>query len=414
MDLKRKIATGIATGALLANALMPMAFATESGTNLTISGNGSGSDNLVEVELENETTVNQTNNATFNNSINGDASTGGNDANDNTGGDVEIDTGDADVTATVNNSANQNWASVDCCVSNDVEVKISGNGSDSDNTVKLKAEDDDNKIKIDQYNNAYFNNNVNADAKTGYNDANDNTGGDVEIDTGNASVTVSVSNWANANSARVGDGGNGGSLSLWILDNGSDSRNLIDVELENEVDVDQDNHATFDNDIYADAKTGKNDANDNTGGNVEIDTGDATVDVTVDNMANFNWADLNCGCLLDDLTAKIAGNGSDSDNTIDVELESDQEVDQDNRASFDNDVDADAKTGKNDAEDNTGENGGDPSIDTGDADVTVEAFNDANLNGVGGDEPEWPELNFGGLSISLSFDLGDLLDALGF
>jgi len=413
MDLKRKIATGIATGAILANALAPMAFA---GTEITINGNGADSNNDVIVELENETEINQNNTANFTNNIDGDSNTGDNDANKNTGGDVEITTGDADVSATVNNSANQNWAEVDCCVNKDLEVKISGNGYNSDNTVNVKADDDDNKVEINQNNSAYFDNNIKyLDAKTGNNDANKNTGGNVEIDTGDASVTVAVSNWANANSARVGNNDGGGALSLWILDNGADSDNDITVELENEVKVDQDNKADFYNKVDADANTGDNDANKNTGGDVEITTGDATVDVTVDNMANFNWADINCGCLLDDLTVKVDGNGYNSDNTVNVELESDQKVDQDNDADFDNNVKKlDAETGNNDADKNTGE-GGDPSIDTGDADVTVDVSNSANTNGVGGDGPDWdfPEWDFGGLSISLSFDIGDLLDALG-
>jgi len=86
--------------------------------------------------------------------------------------------------------------------------------------VEVKQDDDDNKIDITQNNRADFDNYIKyVTAKTGNNDANKNTGGDVEIDTGDASVTVEVSNWANANSARVGNGDKG-SISLMILDNG--------------------------------------------------------------------------------------------------------------------------------------------------------------------------------------------------
>ena len=414
MDLKRKIATAIATGAILANALVPMAYA---GTEITISGNGADSNNDAVVEVENDTNVTQSNTANFDNNIDGDANTGDNDANKNTGGDVTVKTGDATVNATVNNSANQNWAEVDCCSNNNLEIKISGNGADSDNTVNYdNAGREGNDINIDQHNYAYFDNDIKyLDAKTGNNDANENTGGNVEIDTGDASVTVAVTNWANANSARVGNGDGGSTLSLWILDNGADSDNDIVVDLESDVDVHQGNRAHFDNDVDADANTGDNDANENTGGDVEVTTGDATVDVTVDNMANFNWADLNCGCLLDDLTVKVDGNGHNSDNTVNVDLDSDQDADQHNSADFDNDVKKlDADTGNNDADENTGE-GGDPSVDTGDADVTVDVSNSANMNGIGGEGPdwEWPDWDLGGLSISISFDLGDLLDALG-
>lgn len=412
-NLKGKIAAGIATGALLANAMTPMAFA---GTEITISGNGAGSNNDAVVEVENDTTVNQTNKANFTNNIDGDSNTGSNDANRNTGGAVEISTGDATVDVTVSNSANQNWAEVDCCANNDVEVKISGNGADSKNTVNYdNAGKEGNDITINQRNYADFDNNVKyLDAKTGNNDANRNTGGDVTIDTGDASVTVAVSNWANANSARVGGGDSEGSLSLWIMDNGADTDNDIVVELENDVDVDQRNKADFDNNVDGDANTGDNDANRNTGGEVEISTGDAEVDVTVDNMANFNWADINCGCTVNDLVAKVAGNGADSDNTINAFLESDQDADQRNDADFDNNVKyLDAKTGNNDANRNGGGGDYDPSIDTGDSDVMVDVSNSANTNGLGGDEPEWPEMSAFGLSLSLNLDFGDLLDYLG-
>jgi len=120
MDLKRKVATGIATGALLANVLAPIAFAD---TELTISGNGANSDNDIKIELENEVNIDQDNYANFDNNIDADANTGDNDANKNTGGDVEIKTGDAEVDITLDNSANINWVDVDCgCTTGDLEV----------------------------------------------------------------------------------------------------------------------------------------------------------------------------------------------------------------------------------------------------------------------------------------------------
>ena len=46
---------------------------------------------------------------------------------------------------------------------------------------------------------------------------------------------------------------------------------------------------------------------------------------------------------------------------------------------------------RSNAEDQNDTFDGEPSIDTGDADVIVDVENSANTNGVGGDEPEWPE-----------------------
>jgi len=410
MNTKRRILTAVATVAIFANGLAPLAFA---GTTITISGNAADSDNDVVVNNTQNTSVNQTNDAHFDNDIDGDANTGGNDANQNNGGDVNVQTGDASVNVTVENSANQNWANVDCCTQGDTELKIGGNAADSNNTINL---DVDNKVDVDQDNDAWFDNDIKyLDAKTGYNDANQNNGGDVNVQTGDASVTVGVSNWANANSARIGSNGDGSSLSLKILNNAADSDNDILVDLNSTTDVDQDNWADFDNDIDGDAKTGGNDANQNNGGNVLIDTGDASVDVNVDNMANFNWADLNCGCLFGEggLEVLVEGNAYNSDNNVNGDFDSDQDADQDNDAWFDNDVkNSDAETGDNYANQNNSGGNGDPSVETGDADVDVDVSNEANLNGIGGDEPEWPEWNWGGLSISLSFDLGDLLAAL--
>ena len=410
MNTKRRILTAVATVAIFANGLAPLAFA---GTTITISGNAADSDNDVVVNNTQNTSVNQTNDADFDNNIDGDANTGGNDANQNNGGDVNVQTGDASVNVTVENSANQNWASIDCCTQGDTELKIGGNAADSNNTINL---DVDNKVDVDQDNDAWFDNDVKyLDAKTGDNDANQNNGGDVNIQTGDASVTVAVSNWANANSARIGSNGDGSSLSLKILNNAADSDNDILVDLNSTTDVDQDNYADFDNNIDGDANTGGNDANQNNGGDVLIDTGDASVDVSVDNMANFNWADLNCGCLFGEggLEVLVEGNGYNSDNNVNGDFDSDQDADQDNDAWFDNDVKyLDAKTGDNDANQNNSGGNGDPSVETGDADVNVDVSNSANTNGIGGDEPEWPEWNWGGLNISISFDLGDLLDAL--
>lgn len=413
-DLKKKVASAIAAGTLLLNLATP-AFATS--LTLEVSGNGSGSDNEVELEYEQEVTVNQTNFADVQNTIKVEAETGGNEAEDNTGGDVAIETGDATTNVTVSNTLNSNVAHVDACCFGDVSATISGNGSDSENEIELELE---NEVKVLQLNDALVINNVDAESETGENEAEDNTGGSVKIETGNASTTVSVSNAANSNSAWVSGGnGSGGSLSAIISGNGSDSDNEIELELENETEVNQTNLADIQNDVKVEAETGDNEAEDNTGGDVEISTGDATADVTVDNLVNFNWADIDgCGCL-SEILAKVSGNGANSENEIEAELETELTANQLN--DFDckgditdacADVDAELSTGDNEAEGNT-QGGEDPTIETGDADATVEVNNSGNSN-VFGDVPdpevEWPwgfDFNF-----NFSFSLEDLLAAL--
>jgi hypothetical protein len=415
-DLKKKVFSSLAAGALLLNLATP-AFA---GITLEISGNGSDSDSEIEFEQENEVEVTQTNVANVLNDVKVEANTGDNEAEDNTGGDVEIETGDAETTVSVANMLNSNTAEVDGCCTGDIDVLIDGNGSDTDNEIELELE---NETEVTQANEANVWNYVDAESETGDNEAEDNTGGEVSIKTGDAETTVAVSTAANSNSAWVTGEGEGGSLSAVISGNGSDSDNEIDLGgkhggIENTTEVSQGNLADILNDVEVDSDTGDNEAEDNTGGETEIETGDATADVTVDNMVNFNWADIDgCGCL-EDVLAKIAGNGTDSDNEIEAELETEREVEQAN--DFDckftekdacASVDVELETGDNEAEDNT-LGGEDPAIDTGDAGASVEVSNSGNSN-VYGEAPEWewemPGFDF---NFNFSFDLEDLLGFL--
>ncbi|TSC88182.1 MAG: Uncharacterized protein G01um101416_205 [Microgenomates group bacterium Gr01-1014_16] len=392
-------------------------------TTIVISGNGANSDSKSDVQFTGDTTVTQTNQASISNNIDADADTGKNDANQNTGGSVLVKTGDATTGVSVENVVNSNQASVDCCTAGDTDIEISGNGADTKNDVKLKNDAD---VSLYQTNEADIYNRVDADADTGKNDANQNTGGDVEVRTGDASTWVGVSNTANANWAQIGDGGQG-SLSARILGNGFNSDNKIDLDLDNDTTLVQTNLADITNYIYADADTGKNDANQNTGGSVLVDTGDAETGVEVDNLVNFNWADVDCGGCVLDLLAKVAGNGADTKNEIKLKLDNDLEVYQTNVCGdegrpwfelwdyqgYEEDcstrVDADADTGSNDANQNTGDPEGDPSVLTGDSASFVEVSNSGNVNSYGVGGGEWPDFDF---EFNLSLNLNDLLSLL--
>lgn len=407
----KKLASIMAAGALLINLATPAL----AGISLEVTGNGSDSDNEVKFEYENEVKVDQQNWADVQNDIRIEANTGDNEAEDNTGGDVEISTGDSYTTVDVSNVLNSNAAQVETCCYDEVEAKVSGNGTGSDNEVELELESE---VKVNQYNDAHVENEVKVESETGGNEAEDNTNGDVTIETGSTTSTVTVSTMANTNSARVMGGGDGMSLSALILDNGSDTDNEIELELENEVELDQQNWADILNDVVVESETGDNEAEDNTGGEVEIETGSATADITVDNMVNFNWADIEgCGCV-EDVLAKISGNGTDTENKIKAELESELEADQYN--DFDckdckdacAEVDVELETGDNEAEDNT-LGGEDPTIETGDADATVNVSNSGNSN-VYGETPDL-EVEFpwgSSFNFNFTFDLSDLLEAL--
>jgi hypothetical protein len=407
MNKVQKIAASvIAGGALLMNGFLPVL----ANTTIEISGNGAGSNNAAVVTSVNQTSVTQSNTAVVNNDLDSSAKTGGNDANFNTGGDVTVDTGDATVSSNVSTAVNSNAAEVGCCGAGSADVLIQGNGANSNNQVTPTLS---NTVSVNQTNRANINNEVEGSAETGHNDANSNTGGDVTVRTGNATVDTTISNKANANSAMVGGGSAliTPSVSFRILDNGAGSNNYITAGLANSTAINQGNAAAINNDIDSSAKTGENDAKYNTGGDVTIDTGWAKVLNDVDNMANFNYASADCGCLYDVL-AKIDGNGAfngeqkDDPNTIVLTLVNSRTFGQTNAASLNNEMDdLYAKTGYNDANLNTGtpDFPSDPSVLTGNATVDNTVSNSANMNVIGGELPlpaEWP---FGGVSVSFDW-----------
>ncbi len=416
-NLHKRVATAVATSAMLLNVFAPLAHAE---TMLEITGNGANSNNEVKVNNSSNTTVTQNNNAVVTNNVTSNSSTGGNKANDNITGEVRIETGDATSTTNIANDLNKNVADVNNCdCAEDTEVKISGNLAGSDNKVQLNSgrNSNSNETAVYQDNKANVKNNVDSNTKTGGNDANRNGSGDVSIKTGNATSEVTVSTTANVNSATVGGNGDAGSLKLMITGNGAYTDNSIDARLDNDVLVVQDNDAKVKNEIDSDAKTGYNDANDNIGGTVMIDTGNAESEVEVDNSVNFNMAEVGCECETD-VTAKISQNLVDSENKIKAKLGNDTEVYQGgegagNNAKLYNDVDGNAKTGDNDANRNGGTEYDDPSIKTGNADSWTKVSNEGNVNVFGA--TQMPSVHVPGVNVdlSLNFDLSDLLRVLG-
>jgi len=410
-NFTNKIVAATATVAILAYGLAPLASAD---TTITVSGNGEQSVSQANVTNVSSTNVTQSNNASINNSVSGSANTGGNSAVSNTGGSVSVTTGNASVNNTVSNQANQNYANVGCnCDNGNTTVKISGNGEMSNNSVGLTNV---NATNVSQGNNAAFGNSVSGSANSGGNNVDGNTGGNVSVTTGNAKVSNNVSNWANGNSATVGgNGGNGGNTSLTISGNGELSVNHISVTDTESASVAQANNAEFENQVGGYANSGDNTAVSNTGGTVSITTGNASVNNSVDNSANFNVADLNCGCTTGDLSVTVSGNGEKSNNSVAGTFVGAQELAQANAAAFDNLLDClFANSGNNNADGNTAASVyGDPSVTTGAASTSSNVSNTANLNSDGGNLPSWPVWDMGGVHVSVNFSLSALLNALG-
>ncbi len=404
---KKKIAAALTSGAMFLS-MTSTAFAS---TSIEVTGNGYDSSNSSNVSAQTSTNVVQDNSASVSNRVSSSSNTGGNKADQNTNGDVIIRTGDAQTKVNVDNMLNSNKAMLDCCsTAGDTDVTVSGNGAKSNSDVSLSK---DANTSVFQTNVADVKNDIDAIAKTGENQANQNTGGTVNggvaIRTGDARTNVDVATAANVNVAQVGGNGHvAGDTTAKIIGNGYNSDNSIDLSENNSTNVVQDNYADVYNSIEADAKTGYNKANQNTGGDTLIYTGDAKVNVAVDNMVNFNWANVDCGCQMSDLAVKVAGNGADSWNDVAVSHDSAKDAFQTNDANLDNWVDGNAKTGDNSVKQSTGSVNGDPAIWTGDSASSFDVANSGNSNSYGSDMPaSWP--NMSNMDFHFSFSLGDLM-----
>ncbi len=186
MNLKTRFAAGLTSAALIASLAVP-AFAD---TTAEIGDNGSKSDNKIEIENKHEVDVDQTNYLDVTLNINSTASTGGNKANGNTGGNVKVKTGDATTETAVLIVAGSNQAKIsDCGCESDTDLNIKRNGRKSDNKIKLENK---HEVDVDQKNDADITGNIDSKSKTGKNKANDNTGGKTKVKTGKSVSTTEV------------------------------------------------------------------------------------------------------------------------------------------------------------------------------------------------------------------------------
>ncbi len=199
-------------------------------------GNGSGSSNDADVTvLDNDNTF-QYNDATIENNIIVDATTGENSASSNTGGNNWITTGDADANVQTFNIANSNTLGGDwwlVLVNNagqwigqilgapagqnfaggtgtefivdpltgEITAMNTGNGAGSTNDADIT---NINNSTTTQINNANIVNNLDLTANTGGNSTNSNTGGNNSILTGDAHVVANIINFVNNNFAGNG------------------------------------------------------------------------------------------------------------------------------------------------------------------------------------------------------------------
>jgi hypothetical protein len=158
-------------------------------TTVTVSGNGAGSANTVDLTTGTSTNVTVIQNATITNIINGMAVTGRNLATDNQGN-VYIETGDIRGNVNILNGVNTARIEVAQTADGSVMIKIVGNGSGSVNTILYQ---NTNEINITKHEEADIFNTIGFEFITGENIANGNSG-DVTIKTGDIVFEANIAN----------------------------------------------------------------------------------------------------------------------------------------------------------------------------------------------------------------------------
>jgi len=103
-----KAGAAIATAAFMVSTFAGVAFAVDGTPTCEISGNGNKSTNTCIVVKKNVMVSVKKNKAVVGNIVLVGANTGGNSASGNTGGSTTVDSGNATVTVTINNTVNQN------------------------------------------------------------------------------------------------------------------------------------------------------------------------------------------------------------------------------------------------------------------------------------------------------------------
>ncbi len=166
-----------------------------------ITDNGSGSTSEIQVESNSQTTVSQGNDANVENNVAGDLNSGSNQANDNSGSDTLVSTGDVSGEANIDTSVNSNTASsTDCCAIGTGDVNISGNGAGSATNVSVTQ---NRTVETFDHNQSDVNNNVNIQGSSGDNTTSGTTGGTSRIVTGDVNTSVTVNNNTNSNDVEV-------------------------------------------------------------------------------------------------------------------------------------------------------------------------------------------------------------------
>lgn len=255
---------------------------------LSITGNGGESVNETVVNSESNANVNQSSETNINNNVESSANTGGNEANGNSSN-VNIESGNASNTTVVENSANSSQVTTCCEEVKDSNIVISENGSNSHSSAQLGIQTN---LVINSFQNATITNNIVSNANTGENKANYNNG-NISIATGQAKISTILINAAINNVSHKASSTQG-NVNVLVSGNGSSSTNIIKLNLEKNETITTISQLLLVNNLIVSANTGNNEANKNNG-DVDIKTGDAIVNVRIENV-NINSSSVISDC----------------------------------------------------------------------------------------------------------------------
>src|SRR3989344_827705 len=287
-------ATNDANLETLANNNLSTNIDNSTGTKIVNTGNGSGSENSGSSTSVSNSNSTQNNNASVGNNLDQSTTTGKNDASYNVGNST-IQTGDANTTGTILTGVNSNIEGVSV---SEFEVADVHTGD----------------LVLDFAANCIIN--CNGTSNSGDNDASYNTNGDSSIETGNANVSANALTFANNNlsgnviygvvdifGTLIGDiilpdlavieAGtcslcNQSNVLAANTNNGANSDNNANVDSTTNNTAFQTNEANIENNLILSSTTGNNDANRNTGGQTNIETGDSSIDANIVNIVNSN------------------------------------------------------------------------------------------------------------------------------
>lgn len=273
-----------------------------SASELTIEGNGQDSTSDIAISATQQTTVNQSNVATYTNDVVVATDTGENVVSDNTSENTTVQTGDSSISEKIENSGN---ISVDgavlsipsaltvpsACCGDQLSIDIANNGADTANSVAFEQTL---STHSSSQNVLTIKNLIEGNAITGDNKASGNTG-NVSVQTGAITVHENILNdQINLTSASGSSHSTDSGTTISIRDNGSGSSNTISASFENTDSFLVTDETNIVNNSSWDLVTGNNLVLHNVG-NIDVETGDIVFDSVIRNgPVNINLIKTGC------------------------------------------------------------------------------------------------------------------------